>query len=376
MGLALAGAAPARAQVAAQASPMTRPQGAPLTGAQIYRAACANCHGVDGRGSSFSVVGFREPVVPDLADCRATTPETNRQWSAVDHKGGPARGFSARMPAFGSALSDDEIRRVIEYIRGFCGDRRWPRGELNLPRPFFTEKAYPENEVVLDGAYVHRRPRALDQTLFYERRIGTLGQIELLVPFGAHERTNDLGAPARRWTGVRLGDVAVAYKRVLFHSLRGGTILSAAGEAAFPTGDTREGFGVGTTVVEPAVLFGQLLPWDAFLQAQGAVGLSMNRSKAPHEAVWRAVLGKTWIPVRFGREWSPMVEVQGVRELVEGGVTEWDIVPQLQVTLSRRQHVRGLLGYRVPVERGTERSREFLAYVLWDWFDGGLFQGW
>lgn len=367
----LAAAAPARAQDAP-----ARVLDAPLTGAQIYRAACSNCHGVDARGASFSVVGFREPVVPDLADCRSTTPETNRQWSAVDHRGGPARGFSRRMPAFGSALSDDEIRRVLQYIREFCTDRRWPRGELNLPRAFLTEKAYPEDEVVLDGAYAHRRPRTLDNTIFYERRIGPSGQIEFVIPFGAHERTNEFDEPEHRWTGVRLGDVAVAYKQVLFHSLRSGSILSFAGEAAFPTGDTRQGFGVGTTVVEPALLFGQLLPGLVFLQGQGAVGLSMNHSKAPNEALLRLVLGKIWIPVRLGREISPMVEVQGVRELIEEGVTTWDLVPQVQVTLSRRQHIRGLIGYLVPIERGTDRPRQFVAYLLWDWFDGGIFQGW
>ena len=39
------------------------------------------------------------------------------------------------MPAFGGALSDDEIKQILGYIRGMCTDAAWPRGELNLPRP-------------------------------------------------------------------------------------------------------------------------------------------------------------------------------------------------------------------------------------------------
>ena len=48
------------------------------------------------------------------------------------------------MTAFVDALSDDEIARVIEYVRTFCRGPGWPRGDLNFPLAFFTEKAYPE----------------------------------------------------------------------------------------------------------------------------------------------------------------------------------------------------------------------------------------
>jgi hypothetical protein len=58
------------------------------------------------------------------------------------------RGFSEEMPAFGEALTEEELGRVIAYVQTFCTDRSWPRGELNLPRAFFTEKAFPEDEAV------------------------------------------------------------------------------------------------------------------------------------------------------------------------------------------------------------------------------------
>ena len=64
------------------------------------------------------------------------------------------------MPAFGEALSADQIERVEQVISGpSATDASWPRGDLNLPRAFFTEKAFPENETVLDD----RRHGARDE---------------------------------------------------------------------------------------------------------------------------------------------------------------------------------------------------------------------
>jgi hypothetical protein len=51
------------------------------------------------------------------------------------------------------------------------------------------------------------------------------------------------------------------------------------------------------------------------------------------------------------------------------------VVPQLQVTLSRRQHLAANLGVRLPIY-GSGRDPQWMFYVLWEWFDGGLTDGW
>jgi hypothetical protein len=71
-----------------------------------------------------------------------------------------------------------------------------------------------------------------------------------------------------------------------------------------------------------------------------------------------------------------MVEILGARELEEGSATEWDLLPQLQVSLSNRQHVLLNVGVRTPLSQRLERRTSVLLYVLWDWFDGGFFSGW
>ena len=64
------------------------------------------------------------------------------------------------------------------------------------------------------------------------------------------------------------------------------------------------------------------------------------------------------------------------RDLVSGGTTNWDIVPELQIPLSKRMHILGNVGVRIPANNTGGRPKQVLFYVLWDWMDGGLTQGW
>ena len=48
----------------------------------------------------------------------------------------------------------------------------------------------------------------------------------------------------------------------------------------------------------------------------------------------------------------------------------------MQVSLSIFQHVLLDVGVRVPVNERETRSKAVMAYLLWDWFDGGFFELW
>ena len=60
----------------------------------------------------------------------------------------------------------------------------------------------------------------------------------------------------------------------------------------------------------------------------------------------------------------------------ENSNAEGDSVPQVQVSLSKLQHVLLSVGVRVPLNERRDRKPQFLTYFLWDWFDGGLFEFW
>jgi hypothetical protein len=74
--------------------------------------------------------------------------------------------------------------------------------------------------------------------------------------------------------------------------------------------------------------------------------------------------------------WSPMLELLADRDLATGAKTSVDVLPQFQVTVNRRQHIRLNVGWQLPVNNRTRRSKQVVFYFLWDWFDGGLLDGW
>ena len=182
------------------------------TGEQLYGTACAACHGSDGKGVAVTTLGFEIPL-PDFTDCQFAPREPNEDWAAVIHNGGPARGFDRMMPAFGDALTTEEIDQVLDHVRGFCRDEDWPRGELNLPRPLVTGKAYPEDEAVLTLSIDAENAEAVSSKMVYERRIGPRNQVEVAVPFNFGKQADG------SWRGG-VGDIALSAKRAMFHSFR------------------------------------------------------------------------------------------------------------------------------------------------------------
>ena len=339
-----------------------------VDGAQLYESACATCHGSDGRGREQSQVGF-DARLPDFTDCDFAAREPDSDWLAIIHDGGPARGFNRLMPAFAEALSEAEIEAALVQLRAFCRDPDWPRGELNMPRALFTEKAFPEDEAVITTTIVTEGNDSLEHEFLWEQRFATRNQMEIKLPIARA----DLGDPEGWESGA--GDLAVAVKHVLHHDHERGGILSIGGELVLPTGDETRGFGSGTTVLESFVTYGKLIGQSSFVQAQGIVELPADDA-LNDELVLRTALGKTFTAGgAFGRAWTPIIEILGARELTGGASTTWDVVPQFQVTLSTRQHVMAAAGFRVPATDRSTRETEFVFYLLWDWFDGGVLEG-
>lgn len=367
LGLAVAIFTPLSAQARQQETPAV-PAAPPVqrTAADLYRAACATCHGPDGKGSPRSVVSFETPL-PDFTDCAFATGEPDPDWFAVVHEGGPVRALDRHMPAFGDALSPDDIRLAVSHVRTFCANPAWPQGDLNLPRAFFTEKAFPENEAVWTTTLTRGPEPSIENALIYERRLGARNQIELMAPIDARQDVSG------EWSRG-LGDVAIAFKRTFRASMRRGQIGAAGLEVVLPTGNASSGLGNGYTVFEPFAMWGQTLPRNSFVQVHAGIELP-SVSTAPREAFVRSAIGTTVAGDRgFGRAWSPQVEVLWARPGHDA--SEWDVVPQLQVTLSKLQHVMMAVGVRVPITQRDERRPQALAYLLWDWFDGGFFEMW
>jgi hypothetical protein len=205
--------------------------------------------------------------------------------------------------------------------------------------------------------------------IVHEQRFGVKNQIEVSVPVDFVSQNHV------RYGGF--GDVALGLKRELFSNLRSGSILSLQGEAIFPTGNVSHGLGTGVTTFGVFAAFGQLLPAKSFVQLQVGSDLPIDTAKSPRTFFWRTALGKSFNQGHgLGRMWSPMIEMLSDRDLETGAKTNWDVLPEMQVTLSRRQHIRANAGLRIPVNNTVARSMQVMFYLLWDWQDGRLTEGW
>jgi mono/diheme cytochrome c family protein len=340
------------------------------TGKQIYEAACVACHGSDGKGTPTTIAGFDKPrTFPDFTACSQTTPEMDSDWKAIIRDGGPFRGFSQIMPSFKEALTSEQMDKVIGYLRHFCTESVWPRGELNLPRALVTEKAYPENEAVVTTTInVHGAPGVTNE-IVHEQRFGAKNEIEVLVPVDFQNQNH-------AWYGG-FGDTALGLKREIFSNLRTGSIFSVQGEASFPTGSRAHGLGSGVTTFETFAAFGQLFPSRTFVQLQAGGEFPVDTSIAPRAFFGRIAVGQMFNQGHgLGRMWSPMVEFLADRDFKGGADTNWDVLPEMQVTISKRQHIRADAGVRIPATHTAGRSAQLVFYLLWDWQDGRLNEGW
>jgi mono/diheme cytochrome c family protein len=339
-------------------------------GEQIFKSACAACHGADGRGTPKEIAGFERPrTFPDFTACDQTTPEDNTAWKAVITEGGPTRGFSQIMPSFSEALTSEQIDDVIAYLRSLCRNPHWPRGELNLPRALVTEKAYPEDEVVISTSFNAQGAPGGTTHIIHEQRFGMKNQIEVDVPINYQDLNHT-------WYGG-VGDTTLGLKRVMFSSLQSGSILSLFGGAILPTGNRARGFGTGTTTFETFAAFDQLFKTNTFIQTQFGADLPRHTDIAPQSIFFNTAVGQSFAANHgLGRLWSPMFEFVAARDLVDNAKMNWDVVPQMQVTISKRQHIRADLGVRVPVNNTSGRQIQVVFYLLWDWFDGRLNEGW
>jgi len=216
---------------------------------------------------------------------------------------------------------------------------------------------------------------AVESQFVYEQRFGPRSMFEVVIPYGWVEVADVGGTPDdARWVSG-FGDVVLGLKHAAYHNVSSGSIFALGAEVVLPTGDETKGLGADGTKTEGFLSFGQVLPAETFLQAQLGAEVPLYEG-AENEAFGRLALGRTFTAGQWGRAWTPMVELQGKRHLEGGAPLALDLVPQLQVSLSTRQHILFNVGVLVPAKETSGRSVQLLAYLLLDWFDGGFFEGW
>ncbi len=97
-----------------------RPPRGASRGERLFYALCVTCHGVDGRGSWRASLFLIRPG--NLADAARLDQRSDQYLVDIIKNGGAPFGRPG-MPAFGAALSEEEIRELVAYVRGLSRAR-------------------------------------------------------------------------------------------------------------------------------------------------------------------------------------------------------------------------------------------------------------
>jgi len=122
-------APPAPAPAAQPAAPAPAPTPAPAPapaakpdasrGAPLYATNCSSCHGPKGDGDG-PVGASLVPKPAKHSDGAYMNALSNEHLFKVIKEGGPAVGKSPMMAPWGGALSDDQIRDVVAFVRSLA----------------------------------------------------------------------------------------------------------------------------------------------------------------------------------------------------------------------------------------------------------------
>ncbi len=323
---------------------------APTTIPEMWNTWCARCHGLDGKGK------VAEPTVTvqprDFTECKTATGEADPDWSIAITKGGPAVGLSPQMPGFGDTLKPEQIQGFVDHLRTFCVEPGWPDGNMNLPRPLFTEKAFPEDELVLTPVASHvkgqRTEWRMETTL--EKRIGKRWQLELLLPFSTAAIDNN------RYTGF--GDFEIGMKYVVNPKVHN-HLVTVAIDVTTPTGSQSKGLGTGEMGFEPYVATASAWGYTYF-QTQLKIEMPKTGPWENKVVVYRMAFSHDVKPSPSG--WNLGIELTGENKDVA-------ITPQVRKGLSPSGAIAGAVGVSLPVNNTDEQGAKFVGYILWEFLE-------
>lgn len=329
-----------------------------------FQTHCAMCHGNEGRPDYKSAMVKSLPTAPaDFSDVLFNSREPFDDFFMVVKHGGAAIGLSDTMPAFGDLLSDEEIRALVAYIKTLAGEHNFPPGELNLFLPIKTKKAFPEDEVVWKGAFTDNDngTEEFKQTLEVEKRFGSHSQM-------LFELSHRFVDGDERFKSIEAG-----VKHVLHHDLEKQFILTVAGVAEIPleAGKSLEFL--------PFVAVGKVLNDALTFQGSARFKLPTDRFKDGQAELSGIV---HWVHSPWGRAVFPAMELTAEvpfeRQTTVGNedAVQLSVTPQVRIGLTKGGHVALNLGVEVPLNESDRFNYKGHIYLIWDFADGGFWQGW
>jgi mono/diheme cytochrome c family protein len=163
-------------------------QGARARGAGSYLDNCAFCHGVEGTG----VPG----AVPRLVGNGAVTAKGPQNVISVVLGGLAARGSLGPMPAIGTAMSDEEVADVANYVRQLGGNTAPPTADARMVAALRKTTDTPQNPAP-DSACPRVEPAAIARAVA-DPRSGLAAELQAVTEADMYEQTQRLVATLRK----------------------------------------------------------------------------------------------------------------------------------------------------------------------------------
>ncbi len=338
-----------------------------MTGKEIYVEFCARCHGADGKGQiAPEMIQNMDAPPPDFTDPYLSSSEKHRSWFNVVKEGGGIEGLSMSMPAWGEAISDKQIQEVVEYIKSFVNQDEYPQGELNFIRSHIVTKAFAEQEALIIPSLTTSTVNGQKETgtetiLYYANRFGNRFQYEGQFPLKTMHSSsgNDFG----------IGDVELDLKYAFHDDYKNLNILSAGLELKLPTGDEVKGLGTGTFTLIPYLAGG--LEIRDLIQFQTSLELETPFKRSKGDPQVNFAVSSTVLTTQARQGLFPGLEFVASKNLASSEQT-LSVVPTLYWAVTKRGHVALSFGAEVPLSGEKSFDTRWLAFLMWDYADGGL----
>ena len=170
------------------------------------------------------------------------------------------------------------------------------------------------------------------------------------------------------------GHFEPGFKYVLKHDKPSGFILTGAAQVGVPLNS-----GANWEFL-PYLAFGKILSPNWTLQGSGRLKFDLEDSDGS-SAEFASIVH--WVHTDRGRAVFPALEVVAEVPFERGtgpdrkSAVQWSVLPQARIGLNKRGNIALNAGVELPLnDRDGRYDWRAYVYFIWDFADGGLFDGW
>lgn len=342
-----------------------------ISAKQIFQNNCSACHGPVGKPDPDNPMFNQLGILPaNFTDPLFSSREPSKDWFMVVKEGGAAKGFSEIMPAFKEILTDDEIKKVVKYIKTLSGEHSYPSGDMNFILPIRTKKAFPEDEVVWKLRYQDNTNNSgedqLRNVLEIEKRIFKRTQLSIEL---SHTIDDGIDNGHGNFDQIEPG-----IKHVVYENQSQQFIASVGALMAIKIEESDD-----SNEFIPYVAAGKRLSDTLTFQGTARSTLPLDKFSDGNVEVSGVV---HWSPSPWPRSLHPGLELVSSFPIDRGTGTgrksfsQLSLIPQTQISLNKRGNILLNLGVEVPLTDTDRYDYRGYLYLIWDFADGSLFDGW